>query len=165
MPKPKEESIAKSQRELYAHPGHLIRRLNQISVSIFLTEAKEYDLTHIQYASLTVIAANAGIDQSNLGRLVAIDRQTVSTVVRRLCEKGLVRREQKDGRSGALFVTGSAKALIKVLSARLPVVDQLLLEPLSPEEQDIFMELLTKVVNGNNSLSRAPLRPDAPKTA
>jgi len=159
-----ETAFEDSQRELYKHPGYLIRRLHQISVSIFLTQAQEYDLTQVQWGALTMIDANPGIDQTALGRLIAIDRQTVSTVVQRLCEKGLLRREQKDRRSSALFVTGAAKALIKIMREQLPAVDQILLEPLTATERRVFMELLTKLVNVNNSLSRAPLGPgESPK--
>jgi MarR family transcriptional regulator, lower aerobic nicotinate degradation pathway regulator len=146
----------RAQGELLAHPGYLIRRLNQISVSIFLNEAKAYDLTHLQYASLVVVDANPGIDQSRLGRIVALDRQTVSTVVRRLVEKGLIRRESKDRRTSAMFVTGAGKALYQVVRARIGSVDKILLGPLSQADQQVLMGYLSKMVNKLNQLSRAP---------
>lgn len=147
---------AKAQQELSKHPGHLIRRLNQISVSIFLREASKYDLTQLQYAALVVVDANPGIDQGRLGRIAALDRQTVSTVVKRLTEKGLVRQEAKDRRSKALYVTGSGKALYHVMDGRLDGVDKTLLGAITPKEQKIFMETLKKMVENLNDLSRAP---------
>jgi DNA-binding MarR family transcriptional regulator len=146
----------KAQGELLAHPGYLIRRLHQISVSIFLEKAKSYDLTQLQYATLVVVDANPGLDQSRLGKIVALDRQTVSTVVRRLVEKGLLRRESKDRRSSAMYVTGAGKALYQVVRARIGSVDKILLGPLSGADQQVLMSYLTKMVNKLNSLSRAP---------
>jgi DNA-binding MarR family transcriptional regulator len=146
----------KAQGELLAHPGYLIRRLHQISVSIFLEKARAYDLTQLQYASLVVIDANPGIDQSRLGKIVALDRQTVSTVVRRLVEKGLLQRESKDRRSSAMYVTGAGKALYQVVRARIGSVDKVLLGPLSIADQQALMRYLTKMVTKLNKLSRAP---------
>jgi DNA-binding MarR family transcriptional regulator len=145
-----------AQRHLFEHPGHLVRRLHQISVSVFLAEAEQYDLTHLQYASLVVVDAYPGIDQRRLGRAVALDRQTVSVVVRRLVEKGLLRREAVDGRKSALFVTGSGKALYRVMRTHLEAVDRKLMSPLSAAERDVFLATLTKLVGELNELSRAP---------
>jgi DNA-binding MarR family transcriptional regulator len=145
-----------AQGELLAHPGYLIRRLHQISVSIFLEKAKAYDLTQLQYAALVIVDANPGIDQSRLGRIVALDRQTVSTVVRRLVEKGLLRRESKDRRSSAMYVTGAGKALYQIVRARIGSVDKVLLSPLPIADQQVLMTNLTKMVNKLNKLSRAP---------
>ena len=144
------------ERELFEHPGHLIRRLHQISVSIFLSEATKYDLTQTQYGCLTLVDFYPGIDQSSLGRAVALDRQTVSNLVRRLIQKGLLRREPKNRRNSALFVTGAGKALHHAMRDRLEVVDKTLLSPLNPDEQYIFQKLLTTLVTELNSLSRAP---------
>src|SRR5882724_10320385 len=37
---------------IYDQPGHLIRRLQQIAVALFMAETKEFDITPIQYAAL-----------------------------------------------------------------------------------------------------------------
>ncbi len=150
-----EKARSELQKELNRHPGYLIRRLQQISVSVFLAEAEPYDLTQLQFASLSVIDGNPGIDQRRLGRSIALDRQTVSTVVRRLTEKGLVRKEI-EGRKSALYPTGAGKALYQVMRARLGPVDNILLGPLSAEERNTFLTILGKLVNALNGLSRAP---------
>ncbi len=143
------------QQELNRHPGYLIRRLQQISVAVFLAEAKKYDLTQLQYGSLVVVDATPGIDLRRLGRTIALDRQTVSTVVNRLTEKGLLRKETA-GRKCALYTTGAGRALYHVMKARLGSVDSILLGPLTPKERGAFLETLAKLVNALNSLSRAP---------
>jgi DNA-binding MarR family transcriptional regulator len=139
-----------------AHPGYLVRRLHQICVSVFLDISSEYGLTHIQYAALQAVQFAPGIDQARLGRLIATDRQTTSNVVSRLSEKGLLQRKQKDKRTNALYLTGSAKALIRVMQPHVPEIDDTILKPLSATERTVFMRLLTKLVSANNDLSRAP---------
>jgi DNA-binding MarR family transcriptional regulator len=142
--------------DILDHPGHLVRRLHQISVSIFLRHSQEFDLTNIQYASLAVIELFPGIDQRGLGRAVALDRQTVSNVVRRLDEKGLIQRKQKNKRTDSLFLTGASRALLQIMRTRMSVVDDIILMPLTGKERDTFMALLRKLVTSNNALSRAP---------
>jgi DNA-binding MarR family transcriptional regulator len=138
------------------HPGHLVRRLHQICVSVFLDRSSEYGLTHIQYAALQAVQFAPGIDQARLGKLIATDRQTTSNVVSRLSEKRLLQRKQKDMRTNALYLTGAAKALIRVMQPHVPEIDDTILKPLSANERAVFMRLLSKLVSANNDLSRAP---------
>lgn len=153
------------QRKLFVQPGHLIRRLHQISTAIFLRESSKYDLTQLQYVALVMVDSFPGIDQGRLGRAAALDRQTISTVVKRLVEKGLLLRKKKDQRTTALYVTGAGRALHQVMASRLGVVGETLLSPLSPEEQKTFFELMTKMVTELNELSRSPQSELATSTA
>lgn len=141
---------------LLAHPGHFIRRLHQISVAIFLKETEDAGLTQVQYATLLTIAYAPGLDQAMLGRLVALDRQTISTVVRRLVDKGYVRREAKDGRTNALYVTRKSAQIMDQMRDKANGVGDIVLAPLTSSERATFMKLLMKVVETNNNLSRAP---------
>jgi DNA-binding MarR family transcriptional regulator len=159
---PLDESLHSAAGSTYLkildHPGHLIRRLHQISVSVFTKAAEEYDVTQVQYAALTVVELLPGVDQSRLGNAVALDRQTISNVVQRLCEKGLLERRQKNKRTNALFLTGASRALLRVVRNKIGKVDDTLLAPLTDRERDQFMKSLRKLVNSNNKLSRAPYR-------
>src|SRR5450432_229782 len=60
-------------------PGHLARRFQQIAVAVFHAAVEEagYDLTPVQYAALTEIATQPGIDQATLAGLIAYDRTTI----------------------------------------------------------------------------------------
>lgn len=138
------------------HPGHLVRRLHQICVAVFLDAAKDYNLTHIQFATLLAIERFPGIDQTRVSKLVALDRQTTSNVVTRLCQFGLIERTRKDMRTNALHVTGPGRALIDVMQPRIAGIDEIILGPLSNGERETLMVLLKKLVESNNDLSRAP---------
>ena len=139
------------------HPGHLVRRLHQICVAVFLDAAKDYNITHVQYATLKAIERFPGVDQTRVGKLVALDRQTTSNVVTRLQQNGLIERTRKDKRTYALHITGPGRALIEVMQPRIAEIDEVILGPLSPDERQTLMSLLQKLVNSNNELSRAPL--------
>jgi DNA-binding MarR family transcriptional regulator len=152
-----------SMHDLYEHPGHLLRRAQQISVSIFYDEMGG-ELTPVQYAMLTRLAAHPGIDQVSLAGLAAIDTSTGATVCARLEEKGLLERKviPHNRRQRALTITAEGTRLLDTLVPGAQRLRQRLLDPLSPEEQAQFMALLAKLVNENNDQSRAPLaRPAA----
>ncbi|TQK11383.1 MarR family winged helix-turn-helix transcriptional regulator [Herbaspirillum sp. SJZ107] len=149
--------------DLYEHPGHLLRRAQQISVSIFYDEMGS-ELTPVQYAILTRLAAHPGIDQVSLAGLAAIDTSTGATVCARLEEKGLLERKviPHNRRQRALTITTAGTRLLDTLVPGAQRLRQRLLDPLNPEEQAQFMALLAKLVNENNDQSRAPLaRPAA----
>jgi hypothetical protein len=51
-------------------PGHLIRRLQQIAVSIWLDETADCDVRPVQFAAMAAIRAFPGNDQMDLSRII-----------------------------------------------------------------------------------------------
>jgi DNA-binding MarR family transcriptional regulator len=143
---------------LYEHPGHLLRRAQQISVSIFYDEMGS-ELTPVQYAMLRNVAAQPGIDQVSLSAISGIDTSTGATVCARLEEKGLLERKviPTNRRQRALTITTAGEKLQEDLIPGSQRLRRRLLAPLTGPEQLQFMELLTKLVQENNEQSRAPL--------
>jgi DNA-binding MarR family transcriptional regulator len=144
--------------DLGQHPGHLLRRAQQISVSIFYDEMGE-QLTPVQYAMLNRLSGHPGIDQVSLAGLAAIDTSTGATVCARLEEKGLLERKviPHNRRQRALTITREGQRLLDGLEAGAQRLRQRLLAPLSEQEQVLFMDLLARLVRENNAQSRAPL--------
>jgi DNA-binding MarR family transcriptional regulator len=144
--------------DLYQHPGHLLRRAQQISVSIFYDEMGS-ELTPVQYAILSRLAEHPGIDQVSLAGLAAIDTSTGATVCARLEEKGLLERRvlPHNRRQRALSITAAGQRILDELVPGAQRLRERLLDPLSAEEQRVFMALLAKLVHENNDQSRAPL--------
>jgi DNA-binding MarR family transcriptional regulator len=145
---------------LLDHPGHLIRRVHQISVSAFLEVCAELDLTPTQYAALAGVACRPGIDQAALAGLIAIDRSTAGVVVARLVERGLMRRVQSstDRRFMSLDLTPAGKAVFEAMSGRAEAAHEIMLGPLSRAERQALVRLMKKLVLFNNQVSRAPLQ-------
>ena len=144
--------------DLYQHPGHLLRRAQQISVSMFYDEMGS-ELTPVQYAILSRLAEHPGIDQVSLSGLAAVDTSTGATVCARLEEKGLLDRKviAHNRRQRALTITAAGTRLLEDLLPGAQRLRQRLLAPLGEQEQALFMDLLAKLVAGNNEQSRAPL--------
>ncbi|MCA2011635.1 MarR family winged helix-turn-helix transcriptional regulator [Pararhodobacter sp. CCB-MM2] len=143
-------------------PGHLIRRLNQIAVSIFQDrmQALGLDLTPVQFAALVSLRDNPGIDQATLAGFIAHDRVTIGGVVDRLQAKALVARtvNENDRRSRSLVLTAAgAEMLDRVLPEVTALQDEILCG-LAPEERDAFVALASKATEAANDRSRAPLR-------
>ena len=61
---------------VYAAPGYLFRRMQQIAVAIFVEECRAFDLTPVQYAALIAIHTHPGIDATRLSAVIAFDRST-----------------------------------------------------------------------------------------
>ena len=146
--------------DLYEHPGHLLRRAQQISVSIFYDEMGS-ELTPIQYAVLRNLADHPGTDQVSLAALTGIDTSTGATVCARLEEKGLLERKviPTNRRQRALTITGAGEQQLEDMIPGAQRLRRRLLAPLTGPEQLQFTALLTKLVQENNEQSRAPLTP------
>ncbi len=143
-------------------PGHLARRFQQIAVAVFhaQVEAAGSDLTPVQYAALTKIAAEPGLDQATLAGQIAYDRTTIGGVVDRLVEKGLVARivSAKDRRARELRVTEAGQVMLTKIAPAVDETQRVLLSGLSEKEAAQFMKLMKKAIGALNDLSRAPLR-------
>ncbi|MFN7008453.1 MAG: MarR family winged helix-turn-helix transcriptional regulator [Allorhizobium sp.] len=148
--------------EIYEMPGHLVRRLNQASVSVFMDETgkKGFDLTPVQYAALSAIEDKPGLDQATLASRIAYDRVTIGGVVDRLVQKELVRRETNpsDRRARNLFVTDKGVQALVDIRPIVKEAQTILLEGLDDAERREFIRLLQKACEAVNDRSRAPLR-------
>ena len=144
--------------EVYDEPGHLIRRAQQIAVSMFHS-TMGHGVTPVQYCVLRVLQDNPGIDQVTLAKLCALDTSTAADLAVRLEERGLVRRmmPMKSKRFRLLQLTPEGSALVKKLIPSSRVLARRLLKALDREEQGVFLQLLRKFVHLNNEESRAPL--------
>lgn len=137
-------------------PGHLIRRLHQISTHVFMTRTREagFDLTPVQFAALDAIRESPGIDQAGLAEAVAKDRATIGAVADRLEQKGLVSRKvnAQDKRARILTLTGEGEALVLALK---PLVEELqadILPGLDETEYQLFIELAAKAARAGGSV-------------
>ena len=155
MPKDAGNAVLLDER-----PGHLIRRLQQISFALFMEEARGFDVTPVQYAALFAISRNPGIDQTTLCNIIAYDRSTIGDVVGRLERKKLIRRVNgaADRRTKSLHVAPAGHKLLRDIEPAVSSTQRLILEPLKAADRAPFMAMLRQLVHLNNEHSRAPLR-------
>ncbi|OAF00710.1 transcriptional regulator [Bradyrhizobium centrolobii] len=145
---------------VYAAPGYLFRRMQQIAVSIFMEECKAFDLTPVQYAALIAIHTHPGIDATRLSAVIAFDRSTLGSVIERLEAKDYIERKPapEDKRIKLLYLTKPGAAILREIIPAVERAQARMLEPLKPADRKALMTLLVQLVDLNNEASRVPLR-------
>jgi len=138
-------------------PGHLMRRLQQIAVGIFLDETADVGITPVQFALLFAASKQPGMDQRTLAAQIGFDTSTIGAVLDRLEARGIVLRSASpdDRRVRLLSVTKEGEAL---LAAALPAMlraQKRILSPLPAGDRDRFMEMMKVLVEANGAWSRA----------
>ena len=148
---------------MFRHPGFLIRRAQQISVSSFVEHYGSYGVTPTQAAILKVVKRWPGIDQVGVGRVLGLDRTTATTSVTTLAgEKLLERRnDPADRRRRTLFITAKGERLVAKLgdtekSARA------MLSVFTEQDARTFMRLLEHFVVSSNDTIRIPMEAPTP---
>ncbi|MBE1284977.1 MAG: MarR family transcriptional regulator [Rhodobacteraceae bacterium] len=154
--------------DIHTMPGHLIRRLNQISVALFADHMARagLTLTPVQYSALCALRDYPGIDQATVAGLVAYDRATLGKVIDRLEDRGLIERtvSSNDRRARVLHLTEAGAHLLRQAHDPVQTAQPEILSGLSPAEQEQFIALLQKTTLAGNDLSRAPLKLPASPT-
>jgi DNA-binding MarR family transcriptional regulator len=148
--------------ELDTLPGHLIRRLQQIAVGLFMEETAAFDLTPVQFAALTTVARQPDMDQRTLARTIGFDTSTIGGVLDRLERRGLLQRNPApdDRRVRRLSITAEGQALLAQALPAMQQAQKRILAPLPAADRAVFMRLLGTLVKANNNASRAPSQPD-----
>lgn len=149
-------------KDLNDKPGHLARRFQQIAVAVFHAEMEDagFDLTPVQYAALAAIAARPGLDQATLAGTIAYDRTTITGVVDRLAQKGLVVRtpSNRDRRAHELSITKAGEKTLREIEPAVQAAQRAMLRGLTAAEAKELMRLMRKAIDAGNELSRAPMR-------
>lgn len=142
-------------------PGHLIRRMHQISQSVFteLTTRAGFDLTSVQYAAMKTIEAHPGIDQATLASLIAYDRATIAGVVSRLERKQLISRviSAQDRRARELTLTLVGEKVLVEIEPIVATAQRKMLAKLDDHERQQLLFLLSKATTLSESLDQETL--------
>jgi len=144
---------------LYKRPGFLLRRAHQISVSLFMEESAEFNVTTTQYGVLVILRCCEDLDQIGLSKKVGLDRSTTGLVVKRLESEGLVVRveDRADRRRKVIVLTGKGERKLENLRHAAKTAQDRALSVFSPEEGAEFLRLLEKFVGRFNGVTRAPI--------
>jgi DNA-binding MarR family transcriptional regulator len=109
------------------------------------------DITPFQFAALSAIKLNPGVDQASVAAWVACDRATMGGVVDRLVEKKFVQRSvsPKDRRARVLTLTDSGAEVLSHIEQVAAVVQDEITHGLTQDERETLVSLLQKVSNNN----------------
>jgi DNA-binding MarR family transcriptional regulator len=147
--------------DLDSMPGHLFRRVHQISTAIFAEECAKAGLTSVQFAALTAIRENPDVDATRLSSLIAFDRSTLGNVLERLEAKGWILRSfsPQDKRIKVLRLSPAGSDVLDAMKPAVRRVQKRLLEPLAPRERTEMMRMLEQLIRRHEHISTGT--PDA----
>lgn len=107
------------------------------------------DHTSIQFGLLLCLARSAdGLSQSEIAEQLAVDRATLTELVRRMSAQGhvTVSRDPRDGRRRVATLTDTGRDLLMDLYQPALEVNERLYDPLTDEEADQLTGLLRRVL-------------------
>ncbi|HYZ63858.1 MAG TPA: MarR family winged helix-turn-helix transcriptional regulator [Acetobacteraceae bacterium] len=146
--------------DLYRMPGHLVRRVQQISSALFAEECGAFDITSVQFAALFAIRANPDVDATRLSHLIAFDRSTLGDVLERVEAKGWIVRSSSptDRRVKLLRLTPDGERLLERVMPAVQRVQERLLAPLPAADRAAMVRMLAEIGQVHNEVTPAPLR-------
>ena len=105
------------------------------------------EFTPTQFTALAKVVECGAVTQNHLGRLTAMDPATIQGVVRRLINRGMLRRttDPMDRRTIVLAATQTGQEYAARAVAIAVQVSQATLGPLSPAERDAVLSLLRQL--------------------
>jgi DNA-binding MarR family transcriptional regulator len=134
--------------DLNKQVSYLLRRAHRRASAIFLSELSEVGLTPTQFFAMARLHEMGDVSQNHLGRLVAMDPVTIQRVVRRLIDRGFLRRkpDPRDKRRMIHRLTPKGRKIVTRLMDNARRVDDAILDPLAPKERAQFLALLKRLV-------------------
>ena len=146
---------------IWDRPGYLVRRLHQIHVAMFSARVADGQVTPVQFGLLSILIRRPGIDQATLGAELGLDPANVAEILRRLEDRNLLTRvvDPQNRRRKLCLATPDGKKFVQRYQKDMQLSQQQLLSPLNPADRQVFMELLGRLVAGNNESGRTSLRP------
>ncbi|KAF0221917.1 MAG: MarR family transcriptional [Geobacteraceae bacterium] len=133
--------------EIEKSVGFLLAKAYQRACAIFKEEFEGHDLTPQQFGLLAFLWREDGLSQAELSARSQIDRTTMGGIVDRLEKEGLVERRPhtEDRRAYQVFLTARGKSLEDELCAVANRVLRKVTSPLTEEEHETLIRLLTKI--------------------
>jgi DNA-binding MarR family transcriptional regulator len=134
----------------------LVRRLQQICLSVIAEALADAELVQLEYALLIFVDDVPGISQHTLSEALGIDRNNVSLIVDKLEARGLLKRSVNgaDRRARELTITAQGKKLWRRFQQKVLAANDGVLACLSAKEKELFLDMLVRVVNANKMHAR-----------
>ena len=128
--------------------GPLIGRVRSVMLSALDGELQPFGMTGMQFAILKHLADASAQTSADLCRLLHYDAGSMTRLVDRLEEKGLIRRERSedDRRVVSLRVTGAGKAVLPRLRDSAARVAQRMLTGFTAPEVNHLRRLLDRMI-------------------
>ncbi len=127
--------------------GLRLHGANLRNLGHFNTRVGRGEITVTMLAILCVLDRSPGLSQTELARIIQVERMTAGVHAKRCVEKGLVVREKVrgDARRYALLLTTKGRRALRDVSKRIPLHEEHLASRLTSAERRQLIILLDKV--------------------
>ena len=135
----------KGQVDILARsPSHLLHKVLQLALDIYVEETGKGALTQRQYAVLAAAATVDGASQTDLVNMTGIDRSTLADMVARMIEKGWLGRERSkvDARAKTVRLTDKGAQALKEIAPKVAAADERILSNLVASRRSGFISAL-----------------------
>jgi DNA-binding MarR family transcriptional regulator len=137
--------------------GYVLRRAQLTVFQDFFAAFAPFDIRPAQFSVLTVIERNPGLTQSQVAEALGIKRTNFVGMLDELEKRGLAeRRQARDKRSYALFLTPDGAALMRKLRPVIKAHESRMIARVGEDGRDRLVALLGEIVDGRSR--RTPLR-------
>lgn len=122
--------------------GYQLRRASAVMFADLTRSLAPLGLRPTESSALLCIEANPGVTQSEIGKMLAIQRANMAPLTAALDDKGLIARAQVNGRSHGLTVTGAGADVCGQVRAIIAEHERRFTAGLSPQAyQRLIVEL------------------------
>jgi DNA-binding MarR family transcriptional regulator len=134
----------------------LVRRLQQICLSVIAEALADAELVQLEYALLVFVDDMPGISQQTLSDALGIDRNNLSLIVDRLEARNLLKRSVNgaDRRARELTITPQGKKLWQRCRLKVQAANNSIVACLNAAEREQFLDMLVRVVDANKMHAR-----------
>lgn len=117
----------------------MVKRLNRLFAE------HNIDLQHSQYTILKVLWCRDGISQSQLSKILGKDPAAISRALKYLEQKGYIKKESRDSRTNAIFLTEYADSRKDEIERMAELVTEISTKGMNDKQREILKRLLTAI--------------------
>ncbi len=125
--------------------GYQLRRASQAMMADLGAELVDLELKITEMSVLMVIDENPDITQSEIGRVLGIQRANMVPLTTQLERRGLIRKGVTTGRAQALRLTPAGRALMRECRKRVARHETRFLAGIPKAHRDLLMQQLRMV--------------------
>jgi len=136
--------------ELRRHIGYWLRCLSNLVSSTFAERLAAKDISVAQWVVLRTLYDKRGVTLNEAAEEVGVDKSSLSRMVERLVQKGLViRAEGSNRRSVGLTLTPAAMKLVPQLARLADENDEQFFRSLSATQRRDFLSTIKQLLHAN----------------
>lgn len=135
--------------EIHDILGYLLNTSARLIKRKMDCELERYDITTSQWAVLKLLYSKTELSQAQISDELLSDRATIGTVIFKLLDKGLIKKnlDPADRRSYVVCLTRKSKDIVKEIENKVEKVTEAALKGMSKSDIDRLFSSLNSIIN------------------